>query len=186
MELPDHVHLTPGDPRTTLAGNAHPMPRMGTRDKQTLSITPIHFLTKFQQGCETQDRNIASNEQNQQSFQTRKSLSDQDQRNMEISHRPYLDRTNLRVEQGNIPPIKQEWSIPKSSKTGKMKTVHFQDEEIEICNDDIQSHEYPLITVKINQESYLGNNFSGIQKSNIHQPNFQQFPPNYATQQQFT
>ena len=174
MELPDHVHLTPGDPRTTLAGNAHPMPRMGTRDKQTLSITPIHFLTKFQQGCETQDRNIASNEQNQQSFQTRKSLSSQDQRNMEISHRPYLDKNNLMVEQGNIPPIKQEWSIPRSPKTGKIKTVHFQDEEIEICHDNIESHQYPLITEKINHDSYLGNNFSGIQKSNIHQRSFQQ------------
>ena len=173
MELPDHIHLTPGDPKTTLAENAHPMPRMGTRNKQTLSITPIHFLKNFQQGCGTTDRNITSNEQNQQSFQTRKSLSNQEQRYMEISHRSYLDKTNLMVEEGNIPPIKQEWTIPKSPKTGKIKTVHFQDEEIEICNDDIQSHKYPLITGEINHESYPGNNFSRIRESNIHQPNFQ-------------
>ena len=175
MELPDHVHLTPGDPRTTLAGNAHPMPRMGTRDKQTLSITPIHFLRKFQQGCETNDRNIASNEQNQQSFQTRKSLPSQDQRNTEISHRPYLDKNNLMmIKQGYISPIKQEWNIPRSPKTGKIKTVQFQDEEIEIRHDNIESHQYPLITEKINHDSYRGNNFSGIQKSNIHQRSFQQ------------
>ena len=174
MELPDHVHLTPGNPRTTLAENAHPMPRLGTRDKQTISITPIHFLREFQQGCETNDHNIASSEQNQQSFQTRQTLSSQDLRDMEISHRPYLDKNNLMAEQRNVPPTKREWSTPKSPRTGKIKTVHFQEEEIEICHNDTESHEYPLITEKINQDSYLGNNFSGIQENNIQQRNFQQ------------
>ena len=152
MELPEHIHQT--------------------RDTQTLSITPIHLLRKFQQGCETNDRNIASNEQKQESFKTRQTLSRQDSRNIGISHRPYLDDNNQVMEHKNIPSFLQEQNSLKSPRTGNKKRVHFQDEEIR--NNDMESQEYPLITEKINQENFLGNNLSGIQKINVLHQNFQQ------------
>ena len=76
------------------------------------------------------------------------------------------------MEHENIPSLQREQKTLKSPRKEKTKTVHFQDEEIR--HKDIESHEYPLITEKINQDSYLGNNFSGIPKHNIHQRNFQQ------------
>merc|ERR1712083_402483 len=56
--------------------------------------------------------------------------------------------------------------------TENTKTVHFQDEEIP--NNDMESQKYPLITKKINQDNFLGNNLSGIQKNNVLHQNFQQ------------
>ena len=152
MELPEHIHQT--------------------RDTQTLSITPIHLLRKFQQGCETNDRNIASNEQKQEPFQTRQTLSSQDLKSIGILHKPYLDENNQIMEHKNIPSFLQDQNTLKSPRTENTKSVHFQDEEIR--NDDMESQKYPLSTEKINQDNSLGNNLRGIQKINVLHQNFQQ------------
>ena len=152
MELPEHIHQT--------------------RDTQTLSITPIHLLRKFQQGCETNDRNIASNEQKQEPFQTRQTLSSQDLKSIGILHRPYLDENNQIREHKNIPSFLQDQNTLKSPRTENKKTVHFQDEEIR--NNDRESQKYPLSTENINQENFLGSNLRGIQKINVLHQNFQQ------------
>ena len=173
MELPDDNNQTPGISETELARNAHSMPRMGTRDKQTLSITPIHLLTRFQQGCETNDHNIASNEQNQESFQAIQTLSTQDLRGIGIQHKSYLDTNSLIIEQGNIPLFQREQNALESLKSGKIKkNVHFQNEEIP--HNDLEAYRYPIITEKIIQESYPGNRFNGMPKQNIHQQHEQQ------------
>ena len=152
MELPKHIHQT--------------------RDTQTLSITPIHLLKEFQQGCETNERNVASNEQKQESSRTRQTLSSQDLKSIGISYRPYLHENNQVMEYKNIPSFLQEQNTLKSTRTENTKRVHFQDEEIH--NNDIESQNYPLITEKINQDNFLGNNLSEIQEINGCHQNFQQ------------
>ena len=101
----------------------------------------------IQQGCETDQRNVARNNQDQKLWQTLKTLSKQDLYIIEISHRPYLDQNNQTKCQKPIKyidissPFQLEHNLHQGPRTGEVKSVHWQDEGIR------EDERKPLVTL---------------------------------------
>merc|ERR1712203_1291826 len=98
---------------------AHAAQRRGRLEKQTLSITPTFFNNKFQQGCETDRRNVARDEIKQEPWTSKKATSELDPDIIEISYHPYI---NQKEQKRTLKPIEYiDISSPFPPKTTQTK-----------------------------------------------------------------
>merc|ERR1739844_107510 len=110
--------------------------RRGRLEKQTLSITPIFFNNKFQQGCETDRRNVAGNEIEQEPWTSMKATSKLDPDIIEISYHPYMDQKD---QKRTLKPI--EYIDISSPFPAENTTERTENEEIIQTEDEQMKNE---------------------------------------------
>ena len=149
-----------------------------TVEKQSISITQIvSNNNKFQQGCEKNQRNVASNEIDPEPGTTMKTTLEHDPDIIEISYHPYIDlgdqkRTHKPIEYIDISsPFPAENDPNKIDQAEKRNIIQTKDKEIK--NDGIKpTNPYLLKWVK---EKIPNNNYPNRKtKQNYQQANCQQ------------
>ena len=157
---------------------AYATPKIGNLEKQSLSITPILYFNKFQQGCNNNKRNVARDEIDQEPCTTMKTSLSYDPDIIEVSYHPYMDqngqkRTQKPIEYMDISsPFPTDNSPNKIDQTEKEKNIQIKDEEVK--NDGKKITRNPYILKNVKQKISHSNNPNKMAKQNHQQASFQQ------------
>ena len=153
---------------------AHAAQRRGRLEKQTLSITPIFFNNKFQQGCETDRRNVARDEIEQEPWTSKKATSELDPDIIEISYHPYINQKEQKRTLKPIEYIDISSPFPPENNTDQTEDEDMiQSKDEQIKNEGRKTTNNPLILKKVKQK-VSHSNPNKMPKQNCQQANFQQ------------